>query len=183
MQPNTITMAAVAAPWGAIHVAVSERGVVALETLTPREVFVEGLQRRFRRDVDEGRADLLDEVVRQLEEYLDGDRRAFTLPIDLADRPAWDQAVLAAVAEIPWGEAISYGTLARAVDRPGAARAVGGAVARSPIGIVVPCHRVIAADGTLGGYGGDWFGSRERGLDLKQGLLALEGLAIPRRRA
>ena len=172
-----------AAPWGPIHVAVSDHGIVALDTLTPREVFLEGLEKRFRRDVDAGSSDLLDRVVDQLEEYLLGERRAFTVPIDLADRPAWDRTVLAAVAEIPWGEVMSYGTLARAVDRPGAARAVGGAVARSPIGIVVPCHRVIAADGTLGGYGGDWFGSRERGLDLKQELLALEGLDIPRRRA
>jgi O-6-methylguanine DNA methyltransferase len=183
MRSTDIRIAAVAAPWGPIHVAVSERGVVALETLTPRDVFVELLEKRFRGDVGEGRSDLLDEVVAQLEEYLNGGRRAFTLPIDLADRPAWDQAVLAAVAEIPWGEVMSYGTLARAVDRPGAARAVGGAVGRSPIGIVVPCHRVIAADGTLGGYGGDWFGSRERGLELKQELLALEGLDIKRRRA
>jgi methylated-DNA-[protein]-cysteine S-methyltransferase len=176
-------MAAVAAPWGSLHVAVSERGVVALETLTPPEVFVEGLERRFRQEVGEGRSDLLDEVVRQLDEYLRGERRQFEIEVDLGDRPAWDQSVLAAVREIPWGVAVSYGTLARAVDRPGAARAVGGAVGRSPIGIVVPCHRVIAADGTLGGYGGDWFGSRERGLDLKQELLALEGLDIPRRRA
>jgi methylated-DNA-[protein]-cysteine S-methyltransferase len=182
MQTRDIRMAAVAAPWGSLHVAVSGQGVVALETLTPREVFVEGLERRFRGEVGEGRSDLLDEVVRQLEEYLRGERREFEIGIDLRDRPAWDQTVLAAVEEIPWGVAVSYGTLARAVDRPGAARAVGGAVGRSPIGIVVPCHRVIAADGTLGGYGGDWFGSRERGLDLKQELLALEGLDIPRRR-
>jgi methylated-DNA-[protein]-cysteine S-methyltransferase len=175
-------MASMAAPWGSIHVAVSDRGVVALDTLTPREAFVEGLERRFRREVGEARSDLLDVVERQLEEYLRDERRKFEIAIDLADRPAWDQAVLAAVAEIPWGQVTSYGMLARSVDRPGAARAVGGAVGRSPIGIVVPCHRVIAADGTLGGYGGDWFGSRERGLDLKQELLAREGLDIRRRR-
>jgi len=72
--------------------------------------------------------------------------------------------------------------VARQIDRPGAARAVGGAVGRSPIGIVIPCHRVIAGDGTLGGYGGDWYGSRERLLELKQELLAMEGVDIPRRR-
>jgi O-6-methylguanine DNA methyltransferase len=176
-------MAAMAAPWGSIHLAVSDRGLVALETLTPRDAFVEGLERRFRRAVDEGRSDLLDAVERQLEDYLRDERHEFEIAIDLADRPAWDQAVLGAVAEVPWGVTISYGMLARAVDRPGAARAVGGAVGRSPIGIVVPCHRVIAADGTLGGYGGDWFGSRERGLELKKELLAREGLDIPRRRA
>ena len=182
MQATTIRMAAVPAPWGPIHVAVNDRGIVALETLTPREVFVGGLERRFHRDVAGGRSRLLDNAVAQLEEYLRGRRRAFTLPIDLADRPAWDQAVLAAVAEIPWGEVASYGRVARQIDRPGAARAVGGAVGRSPIGIVVPCHRVIAGDGTLGGYGGDWYGSRERLLELKQELLAMEGVDIPQRR-
>jgi methylated-DNA-[protein]-cysteine S-methyltransferase len=182
MQVTSVRMAAVPAPWGPIHVAVNSRGIVALETLTPREVFTAGLERRFHRDVVSGRSRLLDDAVAQLEEYLLGDRRAFTLPIDLADRPAWDRAVLAAVAEIPWGEVTSYGGVARQIDRPGAARAVGGAVGRSPIGIVVPCHRVIAGDGTLGGYGGDWYGSRERLLELKEELLAMEGVDIPRRR-
>jgi methylated-DNA-[protein]-cysteine S-methyltransferase len=182
MQPTIIRMAAVAAPWGPIHVAVSDLGIVALDTLTPRETFVAALEQRFRGDVKAGPSGLLDEASRQLEEYLRGERRAFSLSIDLADRPVWDRTVLAAVAEIPWGEVMSYGMVARTIDRPGAARAVGGAVARSPIGIVVPCHRVIAGDGTLGGYGGDWYGSLEQGLDLKRELLAMEGLDIPRRR-
>jgi methylated-DNA-[protein]-cysteine S-methyltransferase len=72
--------------------------------------------------------------------------------------------------------------VAQRIDRAGAARAVGGAVARSPIGIVVPCHRVIAGDGTLGGYGGDPYASRDDALDLKRDLLRLEGLDIRRRR-
>jgi methylated-DNA-[protein]-cysteine S-methyltransferase len=181
MQATTIRMAAVPAPWGPIHVAVNDRGVIALDTLTPREVFVANLERRFQRDVETGSSRVLDQAVAQLDEYLRGERRVFTLPIDLADRPAWDQAVLAAVAEIPFGEVTSYGGVARQIDRPGAARAVGGAVGRSPIGIVVPCHRVIAGDGTLGGYGGDWYGSREQLLDLKQELLAMEGINVPRR--
>jgi len=80
---------------------------------------------------------------------------------------------------VPWGTVASYGQIARAVDRPGAARATGGAVARSPIGIVVPCHRIIAADGTLGGYGVDGFGSRLDHLRLKRELLLREGIDIP----
>jgi methylated-DNA-[protein]-cysteine S-methyltransferase len=182
MPPIRIRMAAVEAPWGSIHVAVSDRGIVALDTLTPREVFVAGLERRFRTEIGAGAGRHLDDAVDQLAEYLRGERRVFTLLVDLADRPAWDQLVLGAVRGIPWGETMSYGLLARQVDRPGAARAVGGAVARSPIGIVVPCHRVIAGDGTLGGYGGDWFGSLERGLELKQELLAMEGIDVRRRR-
>src|SRR4029450_13560680 len=108
--------------------------------------------------------------------------RRCELPRALAARPAWDQAVLRAVAEVPWGTVATYGQIARAVDRAGAARAVGGAVARSPIGIVVPCHRIVAANGTLGGYGGDGdmgFGSREQHLRLKRELVLRGGMDIP----
>jgi O-6-methylguanine DNA methyltransferase len=182
MAGNTMAAAAVDAPWGPIHVAVSDRGVVAVESLTPWEPFVEGLERRFRQPVTTGPQPILDAAVRQLEAWLDERRRDFDLPIDLADRPDWDKLVLAAVAEIPWGETASYAEIARRIGRPGAARAVGGAVGRSPIGIIVPCHRVIGADGTLRGYGGGWFGSYEAGLELKRDLLLREGLDIPRAR-
>jgi methylated-DNA-[protein]-cysteine S-methyltransferase len=64
------------------------------------------------------------------------------------------------------------------IGRAGAARAVGGAVGRNPIGIVIPCHRVIAGDGTLGGYGGGWWGGRQAGLELKRELLAREGVHL-----
>jgi methylated-DNA-[protein]-cysteine S-methyltransferase len=182
MNPRTLRMGAVVAPWGPINIAVSDQGVVALDTLAPMEVFLADLEQRFHPAVSSNAGGLLDDAIGQLHEYLDGQRRVFTLPIDLADRPAWDRLVLAAVTEIPWGATASYGMIARQVDRPGAARAVGGAVRRSPIGIVVPCHRVIAGDGTLGGYGGEWDGSRDRHLALKQELLAMEGLDIHRRR-
>ena len=173
-------MAAVAAPWGHVHVAVGERGIVALESLTPPDAFAAGIERRLHREIEMGSSPLLDAAVAQLEEYFDGRRRSFELAVDIADRPAWDRAVLAAVQDVPWGSVTSYGRIARAVDRPGAARAVGGAVGRSPIGIVIPCHRVIAADGTLGGYGGDWYGSRELHLAVKRELLALEGVDVTR---
>ena len=105
-----------------------------------------------------------------------------TLPVDLEDRPAWDRMVLEAVRQIPRGEVRSYGEVARAIGRPGAARAVGGAVGRNPIGFIIPCHRVIAGDGTLGGYGGGWWGEADRLLDLKAALLAAEGRILPRSR-
>jgi methylated-DNA-[protein]-cysteine S-methyltransferase len=73
----------------------------------------------------------------------------------------------------------SYGRVARRIGRPGAARAVGGAVGRNPIGIVIPCHRVVAGDGSIGGYGGDWWGSREALLEVKRELLRLEGVDLP----
>jgi methylated-DNA-[protein]-cysteine S-methyltransferase len=178
--PNpTVTMATVAAPWGPIHLAATEVGVVALENLMPREAFVGRLERRLHREVVTGPHPILDAAVTQVAEYLDGRRRVFELPIDLEDRPAWDRAVLEAVCDVPWGQTTSYGRIARVIDRPGAARAVGGAVGRSPMGLIIPCHRVIAGDGSLGGYGGDWFGSRERHLELKSELLAREGIDIP----
>ncbi|HEU4921146.1 MAG TPA: methylated-DNA--[protein]-cysteine S-methyltransferase [Candidatus Limnocylindrales bacterium] len=186
--------ATVDAPWGPVHVAATARGVVAVGLLTPTELFVAGLERRVGGEVRgaggsevrspggaSSAAAVLDRAVAEIEEFLDGRRRSFDLPLDLADRPAWDRAVLGAVREVPWGEVTSYGGVARAVDRPGAARAVGGAVGRNPIALLVPCHRVIAGDGSLGGYGGDWYGSREEHLALKRELLAREGVAIPSR--
>ena len=171
-------MAAVAAPWGHVHVAAGERGVVALESLTPPDAFAAGIERRLRQEVRRGSSPLLDAAVAQLEEYFEGRRRVFDLPVDIADRPAWDRAVLAAVSEVPWGFVTTYGSIAREVDRPGAARAVGGAVGRSPIGLVIPCHRVIAANGSLGGYGSDGYASRLAHLEVKRDLLALEGVEI-----
>lgn len=103
------------------------------------------------------------------------------LPLDIDDRPAWDRRVLGAVRAIPRGQTRSYGEIAEAIGSPGAARAVGGAVGRNPIAYVIPCHRVIAADGTLGGYGGGWWGDRERLLDVKSALLAREGRHVPLR--
>ena len=92
--------------------------------------------------------------------------------------PAWDRHVLDEVAAIPFGSTASYGDIARRVGAPRAARAVGGAVGRNPIGLLIPCHRVIAADGTIGGYGGDAWGSREDRLDIKRALLRREGVEI-----
>jgi methylated-DNA-[protein]-cysteine S-methyltransferase len=177
---DPLTVAAVDAPWGPVHLAATASAVVALEILASRESFIDRLERRLGRDVRAGSSRILDRAVVQVEEFLAGRRRVFDLPVDLADRPAWDRAVLRAVRDIGWGELTSYGRVARAIDRPGAARAVGGAVGRNPIGLIIPCHRVIAGDGSLGGYGGDWYGSRERLLELKRELLSMEGVVIPR---
>ena len=82
---------------------------------------------------------------------------------------------------MPWGSTVSYGEIARRIGAPRAARAVGGAVGRNPIGLLIPCHRVIAADGTIGGYGGDAWGSREDRLEIKRELLAREGVTVAAR--
>lgn len=104
---------------------------------------------------------------RQLEEYFEGRRRVFELPLDLRGS-AFQKDVWNAVAQIPFGCTASYGQIAQLVGRPRASRAVGAANGQNPIPIVVPCHRVIGSDGSLTGYGG--------GLPLKRRLLALEGL-------
>jgi methylated-DNA-[protein]-cysteine S-methyltransferase len=106
---------------------------------------------------------------RQLAEYFAGARTGFDIPL----RPrgaAFDQRVWDALREIPHGTTVTYGELAASIGSPGQARAVGAANARNPISIVVPCHRVLGADGKLVGYGG--------GLDRKRALLALEGAIL-----
>ncbi len=106
------------------------------------------------------------EVTRQLDEYFAGARRTFDLPLAATGTP-FQRMVWDALASIPWGATLTYGELAGRIGRPTAARAVGAAVGRNPISIVVPCHRVLGADGTLTGYAG--------GLGRKRFLLSLEG--------
>ena len=113
----------------------------------------------------------LEEVRRQLVEYFAGQRRVFDLPLAAAGTP-FQQAVWRQLQEIPFGEVRSYGEIARAIGQPAASRAVGAANGANPIPVVIPCHRVIGADGSLTGFGG--------GLDWKVGLLELEGAWPPR---
>ena len=111
----------------------------------------------------------LDAVRRELDEYFEGQRREFELPLDLRVAP-FHEAVLHELARVPYGRTETYGALAAKVGRPKAARAVGTVMNRNPIPIVLPCHRVVGASGSLVGYAG--------GLDRKELLLRLEG-AIP----
>jgi O-6-methylguanine DNA methyltransferase len=99
-------------------------------------------------------------------------------PIDLADRPPWDQHVLEAVTAVPWGTTASDGEIARRIGAPRASRAVGGALGRNPVSFMIPCHRIIAADGTLGGWGGDRWGDQANRLRNKQDLLLREGVTV-----
>jgi methylated-DNA-[protein]-cysteine S-methyltransferase len=169
-----------------VNVATSERGIVAIEMLTPSELFASRLERRLSATVQGPRgahpgpaADNLDRTIAALEGYFAGDTGRFDVPVDLADRPDWDLAVLRGVRTVPRGTVSSYGRIARQIGKPGAARAVGGAVARNPVGIVIPCHRIIAGDGSIGGYGGAWWGARDRLLEIKRDLLELEGVTLP----
>ena len=111
----------------------------------------------------------LDDVRRELDEYFQGERREFDLPIDLRVAP-FHADVLAELARVPYGRTETYGALAAKVGRPKAARAVGTVMNRNPIPIVLPCHRIVAANGALTGYAG--------GLEIKRHLLQLEGAML-----
>ena len=159
-------------PVGPLFLAASNRGLVALEfdarlpgqqTIrpNPRDLRAESKAVRFKDS-----ASALRPYVRELEQYFGGARREFTFPLDLRGTD-FQLACWRALLAIPYGETRSYGDIARAVGRPKGFRAVGMANNRNPVAIVVPCHRVIASDGTLCGYGG--------GLDVKRKLLELEG--------
>ena len=110
------------------------------------------------------------EARRQLVDYFAGRRREFDLPV-APDLPRFTGAVLGAVARIPYGATRSYGEIAAAVGSPKAARAVGQAVGSNPLPLLIPCHRVLAAQGKIGGFGG--------GLPWKRFLLGLEGISAP----
>ena len=109
----------------------------------------------------------VDDVKRQLAEYFERRRTAFDLPVDLASIPSFQRLVLEELARVAYGETATYGGLAAKIGKPRAARAVGGALNRNPIPIVLPCHRVVGASGKLVGYAG--------GLKRKRALLPLEG--------
>ena len=117
-------------------------------------------------------------VLAQLGEYFAGARRTFDVPLDLRGSE-FQRAFWAALLEIPYGETASYGEIARRVGRPGKARAVGRANGSNPIAVIVPCHRVIGADGTLTGYGGGLERKRLL-LDLESGRAQLGVLSQPR---
>jgi methylated-DNA-[protein]-cysteine S-methyltransferase len=111
---------------------------------------------------------VLQEVSRQLTEYFAGQRTQFDVPLDLAYGTAFQQSVWQALLKIPQGGTASYGELSQRIGKPAAVRAVGAAVGRNPVSVIVPCHRVMGANGALTGYAG--------GLDRKAALLTLEGV-------
>jgi O-6-methylguanine DNA methyltransferase len=159
-------------PIGDLFLAASDRGLVALEfdARLPGQQTIRPNPRDLRQERKGVRfvesAEKLTPYAHELEEYFAGKRREFTFPLDMRGTD-FQVACWKALRAIPYGETRSYGDIARAVGRPQGFRAVGMANNRNPIAIVVPCHRVIASDGTLCGYGG--------GLDIKRRLLELEG--------
>ena len=113
---------------------------------------------------------VLKETTQQLRAYFAGKLQQFDLPLDLSAGTAFQQAVWQALLAIPFGKTTSYGVLSSHIGKPLAVRAVGTAIGRNPIGIIVPCHRVIGSDGSLSGYAG--------GLHRKEAFLKLEGALL-----
>ena len=151
-------------PVGELFVAATERGLCRISyTVEDQD---EALARVFGARVLRSR---LDDARRELDEYFEGRRRDFDLPLDLRVAP-FNEAVLRELALVPYGRVDTYGSLAAKVGRPRAARAVGTVMNRNPIPIVLPCHRIIGANGSLTGYAG--------GLAVKRALLELEGATL-----
>lgn len=154
-------------PIGDLFVAVGPAGVVALEFHPDGGEAVRLAAIRGARVIRSSEA--VAPVAAQLAEYFAGCRRQFDLAMDLSSLSAFERDVLAAVAQIPPGQTLTYGEVARAVGKPAASQAVGQALGRNPVPIVIPCHRVIAGGGRIGGYSG------RGGVETKQALLRLEG--------
>ena len=164
-------------PVGVLRVTASERGVTAIERVSRASVAScakvstrakVSRAKVSRAQVSPRAARHADTAVRQLREYFAGTRRKFAVPLDL-DGTEFQQRAWAAMCGIRYGHTLSYAQQAKAIGKPKAVRAVGSANGANPVPIIVPCHRVIASDGSLGGYA--------LGLTMKRYLLALETTA------
>ena len=157
----------VQSPLGNILIAATAKGLTGL-WFTEKQRYLPSQMAGPGAWPDDADHPLLKQVSQQLVEYFEGSRRNFAVPLDLACGTAFQQSVWQALLEIAPGETLSYGEVSRRIGNPAAVRAVGGAIGRNPVSIIVPCHRVVGSNGTLTGYGG--------GLDRKTALLRLEGV-------
>ena len=163
---HTIYYCALPTPIGRVFVAAGEAGLVRLSFRQSEASFVAELGRRLAADVVRSPARTAD-IVHQLRAYFAGERRSFDVRLDLRHTTPFQRRVLLAAARVPAGQVVSYGEIARRIGQPQGSRAVGQALGQNPVPIVIPCHRVIAAGGRIGGYTG--------GLGIKRKLLRLEG--------
>ena len=150
----------VASPVGKLCLIASDKGLVAIDV---RNVRVASDQ-----ETSASAQKILSATKKQLEQYFAGKRTTFDIPLDL-EGTEFQQQAWRALCRIPYGKTISYGQQATNIKKPKAFRAVGSANGKNPIPIIVPCHRVVAGDGSLGGY--------SLGLKMKKQLLALEGVS------
>lgn len=148
-------------PIGSLHISISDQGLDGIhflgETPPPPLPPVSGA------------------IAEELATYFSGTLRTFTIPVNLANVSGFSRKVLEATAAIPYGETVSYGEIAKRIGMPGATQAVGNALGANPVPIVIPCHRVIRSDGSMG-----WFTG---GPGIKWALLRLEGVDFPEQQA
>jgi len=157
---------AVDSPLGRLYLARNDQGLIALTLGTEaKKVLFDHLEKRCpNTELMASKSHFIKEI-KQLDEYFKGQRSKFDLELNLSGTP-FQLQVWKTLRTIPYGKTIAYGDLAKMLNNPGGMRAVGAANGQNPIPIIIPCHRVIAADGSLGGYTG--------GLDIKRKLLDLE---------
>lgn len=164
MNNCSIRYAVMTSPLGDISIAASNKGVVRLAL--PSQLEIRPFEANWQRD-DTAAAD----AQQQLKEYFAGKRKQFDLALDL-EGTEFQQTVWQALQNVPWGQVCSYGDVAKQIGRPKAVRALGAANGKNPVPIIVPCHRIIGANGKLTGYFG--------GEPIKAFLLALEGVYVAR---
>lgn len=160
--------------WGAFGFVEQDRRLVATFLPPARRETIRAIRTSWPQAVET--FDLLPRFQRAVVDYFDGRRTLLSIEIDVRRLPPFYQLVLEACRRVPHGQTASYADLARAAGKPNAARAVGGAMARNPLPLVVPCHRVLHSDGTIGGF------SSAHGVDEKTRLLRLEGILFTRNR-
>jgi O-6-methylguanine DNA methyltransferase len=158
---------------GEIWFAESERGIWCIQSGTSQGRFLESLHRDGVSAAPNARQTAA--TRRELAEYFEGKRRKFTRKLDWSRRTGFVRRALQVCAKIPYGKTMSYGELARRAGSPGGARAVGHAMGRNPFAIMVPAHRVVKSDGSMGSFG--------NGYDHKRALLELEGVTFSSGRA
>lgn len=162
--PRRASYGQMSSPLGQLFLVVSDQGLCAIHYHETEEGIVAwGKASDLSASPDQAS---IRPFVRQLDEYFAGERESFDVPLDLSTASPFAQRVLRATVRVPFGHLVTYKSIAREIGEPGATRAVGNALGSNPIPIVVPCHRVVRSDGSLGGYTG--------GTDIKRHLLTLE---------
>lgn len=156
------------APFGKVFLAKTERGLCRVSFRRDEEELVDDLEKHEL--LPEKGTDELEPERRQFEEYFAGERRHFDLPVDIRWGTPFQRKVLEAANQIPFGSCACYTEVAERIGHPKAQRAVGNALGKNPVAIVIPCHRVVASGGGLGGYTG--------GVDIKKTLMTIEGIDV-----
>ncbi|MFW6137858.1 MAG: methylated-DNA--[protein]-cysteine S-methyltransferase [Spirochaetota bacterium] len=145
--------------------------IILLDILHPRNEFINLVKTKYPESTEN--YGMFKQAVQQIKGYMDGNITAFSLPCSLTGT-AFQKEVLRKTADIPYGRVSTYRQIAHSMGNPGALRAVGGALARNPLPLIIPCHRVIRSNGSPGGFGG----GMGKGVDIKLKLLSLEGIKL-----